>query len=287
MPRPNRIIFNGAIYHIYQRGNNGEYIYQSPKHKYFLLKQFNEYNAKYDFMLLAYVIMDNHYHLIIKTGETPIDKIMFSINNIMSRFLNRELGRTGHVFEGRYNSKLVESDEYLVWLLRYIHRNPIRAQICSNLDEYRWSSHNFYKRGLNSFVKTEFILNIISNNRHQAVHQYLHLIGAQGDENDSQTDFNIIRESLNFSDSLSCNKQETKYVSKIKSLEEILSSLNIDDNSKILMKTGSKKRNLTLYKIKFIEVALSNKYTMREIGEFLGTSESSVSRLLSYYNISV
>lgn len=158
LPRDNRIIFEGAIYHVYQRGNNKEFIFRNSKHKVFILKQIKEYNKCFDFELLAYVIMDNHYHLLIKTNKVPINQIMFNINNVIGKYLNRELERTGHLFENRYKSKLVENDDYLVWLLRYMHRNPIRANICDSVDDYRWSSHYFYKNGINEFVITNFIL---------------------------------------------------------------------------------------------------------------------------------
>lgn len=161
MAREKRIVCEGSIFHIISRGNNREYILSNPKHKSFLLKQIKEYNVVFDFELLAYVIMDNHYHLLIKTNKTPISEIMFNINNVLSKYLTRELDKKGHVLEKRFTSKLVTTDTYIIWLLRYIHRNPIRAHICNDIDDYRWSSHYFYKRGYNSFVNTNFILNIL------------------------------------------------------------------------------------------------------------------------------
>lgn len=287
MPRPNRIIFEGAVYHIYQRGNNRAYIFENPKHKFFLLKLIKEYNKRFDFQLLAYVIMDNHYHLIVRTGKTPIDSVMFSINNIMSKYLNRELKRTGHVFEGRYHSKLIETDAYLLWLLRYIHRNPIRAHICNNMDDYRWSSHFYYKKGINTFINTDFILKTISNNKFQAIHQYHNLMNAAGDEVDSHNDYEIIKNKFNLDDSRKYYNADSFIAPKIKSLDEILNSLDLDDESKILIKTGSKKRYLTPYKIEFIKAALSYKYTMKEIGDFLNVADSSICKLLSYHNVSI
>lgn len=75
MSRSSRVVFEGAIYHIYQRGNNKEYIFENPKHKNFLIKQIKEYNKKFDFELLAYVIIDNHYHLLIKILSTKLCSI--------------------------------------------------------------------------------------------------------------------------------------------------------------------------------------------------------------------
>lgn len=286
MARKNRIIFEGAIYHIYQRGNNHQCIFKDPKHKEFLIKQIKEYNRIFDFQLLSYVIMDNHYHLLIKTNKSTISEIMFNIDNVLGKYLNRELNRTGHVFEGRYNSKLVDTHAYLIWLLRYIHRNPIRANICSNLDDYRWSSHFFYKRGINNFINTNFILKILSKDKASAVNQYIKLVNNVAG-NDSKVDFENTKEEFKLDDSKLLFEEDEVIKCYIKSLDEILNSLNIDAQIKSLIKIGSKKHNLTDYKIIFIKEALKNKYTLKEIGTFLNTSQPAISNLLSYYNISL
>ena len=77
---------------------------------------------------------------------------------------------TSHI-QGRFGSELVDSDAYLIWLLRYIHRNPVRAGMCKNVEAYKWSSHYFYQEGINGLVYTDFILNTISDTRSTAIKQ--------------------------------------------------------------------------------------------------------------------
>ena len=281
--REKKDICEGTVYHITSRGNNKDYILSDPKHKAFLLKQIKEYNTKFDFELLAYVIMDNHYHLLIKINKTPISEIMFNINNVLSKYLVRELNRKGHVLEKRYTCKIVATDTYIVWLLRYIHRNPIRAHMCNDLDDYRWSSHYFYKRGYNSFINTDYILNILSPKKAAAQMLYLELVNWTGTETDKISDMNELKCKYHLTDTpLSIGQLETPNMQKQrKSLDDIFEFLNLKPEIKILITSGSKKHSITGYKIKFIVEALNNKYTFNEIASFLNISKSSISMLLS------
>lgn len=285
MPRNNRIVFEGAVYHITQRGNNKEYIFRENKHKSFLLKQIKEYNKKFDFQLLAYAIMDNHYHFLIKTNKTPITEIMFYINNVVGKYLNRELHRTGHVFENRYFCSLVDTDAYLIWLLRYIHRNPVRAHICSKVDDYKWSSHYFYKNGINTFVNTDFSLKIISSDKRLAINEYLELVNREENQDNSKSDYENIKHLFNLQEKPLFYNQEETINTDTKSLEEILYSLPFDPQIKELIISGSKKHCLTQCKIEFVKAALLNKYTLKEISQFMKISIQGISNFLSYHNI--
>lgn len=285
MSRSSRIVYPGAIYHIIQRGNNKDYILQEDKHKGFFIKQIKEYNIKFDFQLLAYVIMDNHYHLLIKTNNDSISDIMFYLNNTVGKYLGRELNRTGHIFQGRFTSELVDTDAYLIWCLRYIHRNPVKAHMCKNVDSYKWSSHYYYRKGISSFVDSDFILKVISENKRLAIKQYLELVNRDDHKSGPSADYEEIKRLFNYNDKpLFYNNQDTIIPEK-KSLDEILISLNFDSEFKELIKSGSSKHLLTPYKIEFIKTALSSKYTLKEIGEFLSISQSAMSKFLSRHNI--
>lgn len=286
MPRKNRsdIIFNGAVYHVYHRGNNSEFIFQNNKHKAFFLKELKEYHKKFSYELLAYAIMDNHYHMIVRTSETSISDIMFNVNNVMSKFLNRELKRTGHVFEGRYNCKLIESDSYLIWLLRYIHRNPIRANVCNDLNQYRWSSHYFYKNAISTeFVNTYFLLSMFSEDKKIALKSYLRLMDMQGNDQDSESDFVLIESSIGLKAGMTITipTEATNKLPERESLESIFTSIFITQEFQNLIKSKSKNRKLTPLKLHFINQSLLNKYSLKEISQYLNTDESSISKLLS------
>lgn len=285
MPARRNVIFEGAIYHIFTRGNNREYIFQNSKHKEFFIEKIRDNNKIFDFQLLAYVIMNNHYHLLLKTNKTPISDIMFGINNSLGKYLKRELGRTGHVLEKRYGCKLIHNDAYLLWTLRYIHRNPVRAELCSEVCDYIWSSHHIYEERFkgeiaNDFIDTDFVLEKLSEDRNSAVRMYRMLVNIN-EETDCESDFEKTKQELKLPESLNGVITQNQTAQSRKSLGEIISTMRIDSETTELMRSGSKKRNITAHKVKFAEEATKNMYTQKEIGDFLKVSQGSVSNMLS------
>ena len=99
---------------------------------------------KYDFYLLAYVLMSNHYHLLIKTTKPNLSKIMHYINGSYTTYFNAKRGKSGHLFQGRYKSLVIDAESYFKELTRYIHLNPIRAKMVENPGDYKWSSYKAY-----------------------------------------------------------------------------------------------------------------------------------------------
>lgn len=87
------------------------------------LELLNRYKKKCGFILYAYVLMNNHVHLLVETPETPISKIMQMLNFTYAQYFNRRYGKVGHLFQGRYKSFLCDRDQYLLSLVRYIHLN--------------------------------------------------------------------------------------------------------------------------------------------------------------------
>jgi REP element-mobilizing transposase RayT len=100
--------------------------------------------VKYDFYLLAYVLMSNHYHLLIKTTKPNLSRIMYYINGSHTTYFNIKRGRTGYLFKGRYKSLLIDADSCFQELTRYIHLNPIRANMVENPGDYKWSIYKAY-----------------------------------------------------------------------------------------------------------------------------------------------
>lgn len=169
MARQSRIHYTGALYHVIARGNNREVVFHDGEDKSKYLALIERYKQKYQFHLYAYAIMDNHVHLLGGVADEPLSKIMQGIQQSYTQYYNRKYDRVGHVFEQRYRAKLCNSDQYLVSLLRYIHRNPLRA----GLSQPCWTSHPAYQAGNSSIVDTEFILSMLSNNKTKAIQKYM------------------------------------------------------------------------------------------------------------------
>jgi len=144
MARPYRLQAENCFYHITSRGNDRRKIFLSDTD----FEKFLEYvvtaKEKYDFYLLAYVLMDNHYHLLIKTTKPNLSKIMHYINGSYTTYCNLKRGKSGHLFQGRYKSLVIDADSYYQELTRYMHLNPIRAKRVENPGDYKWSSYKAY-----------------------------------------------------------------------------------------------------------------------------------------------
>lgn len=144
MARKPRIEYNGAFYHVITRGNQRQKIFKDKLDCTKYLKVLSDYKDRYKYFLYAYVLMNNHVHLLIQTQEIPLSKILQGINQRYTIYFNKKYKTIGHLFQGRYKAILCDKDEYLLTLIKYIHLNPVRAGIVKNIDKYEWSSHHFY-----------------------------------------------------------------------------------------------------------------------------------------------
>src|SRR5204862_7980645 len=105
------------------------------------LKSFSDISVRLDWQVLAYCLMDNHYHLLVHTASPSLAQGMRDLNSAYAQHFNRHHDRVGHLFQGRYKAFLVERESYCLALVRYIARNPVRAGLCAGAAEWKWSSH--------------------------------------------------------------------------------------------------------------------------------------------------
>ncbi|WP_246944398.1 transposase [Bacillus pinisoli] len=147
MSRRPRVWFPGAIYHITSRGNRRSNIYNSPYDYEKYLSLIAETQVETPFHLHAYCLMSNHLHLLLETTHTPIPQIMWSIQTSYANYFNKKYELDGHVFQGRYGAKLIDSQKYFVDAGRYIHMNPVHAEIVEHPTQYHWSSYHYYVNG--------------------------------------------------------------------------------------------------------------------------------------------
>jgi len=142
MPRPTRIKYPNAFYHVMNRGRGRQDIFHNPQYFSSFLNCLLEANQKFGAIIHAYCLMTNHYHLILETPNANLSSVMRYINGVYTQRYNRLKKTDGSLFRGRFKAILIDEDNYLLNLNRYIHRNPIR--IVKNLEDYKWSSYPFY-----------------------------------------------------------------------------------------------------------------------------------------------
>ena len=147
MGRAWRIEYEGALYHILSRGNEQKDIFYDDQDRLLFLATIGEMSERFEIDVFAYVLMGNHYHMLLKTNRANLSKSMQWLGVTYTRRFNLRHFRSGHLFQGRFKSIIVQNDAYLMRLSCYIHRNPLRAGIVKRLADYRWSSYKAYAYG--------------------------------------------------------------------------------------------------------------------------------------------
>lgn len=147
-----RVVFGAqGFYHVYNRGHNKQTIFHDARDCRRYLARLGEYLTKHPVTLLAYCLMPNHIHLLLRQdGEEPIDRFIHRLHTAYTMYFNKKYEKVGAVFQGRFKAKLVDTEEYLLHVSRYIHINPvelIHAQgraLSVELAAYPWSSYGEY-----------------------------------------------------------------------------------------------------------------------------------------------
>jgi REP element-mobilizing transposase RayT len=171
MPRRARVESSTGIYHVIIRGNNKEWIFREEVYK---LKIRHLILAQEDLKLIdlyAWCIMDNHVHIVLRAEKENMFRAMWNINRLFARHYNYKESKVGHVFENRYKSEPVEDEKYLKQVIRYVHNNPVKANIKKQLGHYKWSSYRGYIEGMYE-LKNVNILKVCFNNDIEAFVKY-------------------------------------------------------------------------------------------------------------------
>ena len=162
------------MYHVTSRGNERKNIVRSDKDRELFLKVLAETVEGYHIVCHAWVMMDNHYHLLLETPEANLSRALRHLNGVYTQKFNRRNSRTGHLFQGRYKAILVEKGTHLLELCRYVVLNPVRARMVNHPKEWKWSSYRATV-GIEKkpeWLKTDWVLGQFGNKRSKAEKQY-------------------------------------------------------------------------------------------------------------------
>lgn len=175
MARPLRIEYPGAVYHIMSRGDGRRPIIRTDRDREAFLVILEEAQKRFNILIHGYCLMTNHYHLLLETPDGNLADVMHYVNGVYTTRYNARNKTVGHVYQGRYKAILVERDEYLLCLCRYIVRNPVRAGLVEHPADYRWSSYRTIAGQTDDddgFLATDWILSQFSSKKTLAQKRY-------------------------------------------------------------------------------------------------------------------
>jgi len=174
MARPLRVEYPGAFYHVINRGNAGENLFKGIRDREKFLEYLATASERFSLKIYTYCLMTNHFHVLLETQLSNLSQAIQWVNVSYAGYFNRKYQRNGHLFQGRFKSILVDADEYLKQLSRYIHLNPVRANLVAHPDEYKWSSYSTItgKTKEPAWLESAWLLSKFGTKRKQAITNY-------------------------------------------------------------------------------------------------------------------
>ncbi|AQP99249.1 hypothetical protein B0W48_05180 [Pseudoalteromonas aliena] len=175
MSRPLRIEYENAFYHVMNRGRGRENTFLSDDDFKHFLYCIEQASLRFNIEVHSYCLMTNHYHLLIKTPDANLGRAMKHINGLYTQYFNRTHNTDGALFRGRYKAVLVDADNYLLHVSRYIHRNPIETStpLVDELIDYKWSSYSAFikKAATPKWLVRDFIFSLQGKKRKYAAYK--------------------------------------------------------------------------------------------------------------------
>lgn len=274
MARPLRIEFSGALYHVTSRGDGREDIYLDNNDRNNFLAVLAQVYERFNWECHSYCLMSNHYHLLIETPEGNLSQGMRQLNGVYTQRFNRNHGRVGHVFQGRYKAILVEKEAYLLELSRYIVLNPVRAEMVHTAKDWIWSSYRS-TAGLVEcppWLKVDWLLSGFSKRKSKAIKQYCAFV-AEGKNQPSP--WRELKNQIYLGDDIFVDEMQCRLAEDI-NLEEVPSS-----QARQVAKPFTYYESASVDRDEVIFLAFqSGGYNMKEIADYFGLHYSSVSKIV-------
>lgn len=274
MARPLRLEFAGALYHVTSRGDRQEDIYDDDDDRQVFLSVMASVCESCNWICHAYCLMSNHYHLLVETPDANLSRGMRQLNGVYTQTFNRRHGRVGHVFQGRYKAILVDRENYLLELSRYIALNPVRAGMVASAKDWPWSSYRatIGQTKKPDYLNTEWLLAAFAKRKSVAIERYKEFVAA-GESQPSP--WALLRNQIYLG--------SEPFVEKMKSLvdgEKELSEVPLSQRRPLpkalsSYEAASKDRNDAI-----IKSYRGGGYTLKEIGDYFGLHYSTVSGII-------
>lgn len=283
MPRPPRLHVPGGCYHVILRGNHREPLFGDCRDRDVLNGIVSDALSRCGCRIHAFCWMSNHLHALIQISDQPLGKAMQRIAMRYSRYRHKRLDTTGHLFERRYRAKLVDVDEYLLTLIRYIHLNPVKAHLVRDPADFPWSSHRAYLGTESlSWLTTDFGLALFSTDLLQARAAYSRFLNIPPRDDDLEDESHPKDRRVLGSDRFINSIPFVPYKPRSPLTLEQLSKRICAQHalSLQLVRSRSAARSLTPVRIEILEQAIDLRIaTLTEVASYLNRNPSTLSKL--------
>ena len=277
MSRPLRLEFAGALYHVTSRGNEKKPIYLNDSDFESFLALLAEVCHRFNWVIHAYCLMTNHYHILVETPDANLSRGMRHLNGVYTQRFNGKHNRVGHLFQGRYKAILVDKDRYFLQLSRYVVLNPVRAHMVDKPEDWRWSSY-LATVGLQKGFKglaTDAMLLQFSKQRNRAIKRFQEFVS----EGMGQAIWRDVKHQIYLGDSAFVEKH-MKYVANA---EGNLSEVPLKQRRKPAKSLQEYQEGNACINDAMVAAYQSGSYTMNEIASYFGCHYSTVSRVVAKY----
>ena len=299
MARPLRVEYEGAYYHVFSRGNKKQPVFNTDRDRRTFLKTLARMSERFDVSLFAYVLMKNHYHLLLRTNRANLSRAMHWLGTTYTTIFNIANSQVGHLFQGRFKSIIVENEAYLLQLSYYIHRNPVRAGIARRLIDYPWSSYPIYayNRQSPTWLNTSLILSQFksSDDVHKAYREKVQNYAEEENSIVEDIKHGVICGSQVFVDRIKDEYLKGKDLKDVPEQRKIVNDISAGDVIKAAFQIidadiaiWKKKRRITKSDLVNRDMLVyymwqTGSFSNSEIGMQLGLSASSISRRVGIY----
>ena len=278
MARPLRLEYEGALYHVTSRGDGQEAIYRDDDDRASFLEVLQSVTERSHWVIHAYCLMGNHYHLLIATPDGNLSQGMRQLNGVYTQRFNRRHQRVGHVYQGRYKAILVQKDAYLLELARYIVLNPVRARRVRSARDWPWSSYRATAGFLPSpsWLTVDWIRVCFAKRRALACERYRRFV-SEGKNQPSV--WEGLRQQVYLGDEAFIKRVQAKQPKDIDLSEIPLRQRRPPAKSVRYYETRAADRDTAIR-----AAYASGGYTLKAVGDYFGLHYSTVSRIVSGAN---
>jgi putative transposase len=279
MARPLRIEFPGAVYHITSRGNARQAIFTDDEDRGGFLDVLSMVVERFKWLCHAYCLMDNHYHLLIETPNANLSKGMRELNGVYTQGFNQRYRRVGHLFQGRYKAIIVEKNNHLLSLCRYVVLNPVRVGLIKKPEQWRWSNYKatigLAKRP--SFLTIDWVLSQFGGRKRVAMEKHRRFV-MEGIDKESPWETlkgQIFWGTDEFIKQLSGLLDEKESIKEVPKVQRYVARPSLGELFK-----GKKGKERTAEDRVIYDAYVRHGYTMKEIADYLHFHYATISRAI-------